>query len=57
MQYQLVCQQLEGCSSQQPRAVLERAVRQHPSSSHLKLELAQLIIREADSDVQIMKGE
>lgn len=53
--YQVVCQQQEEGSSQQARAVLEHGVRQHPSASHLKLELVQYIVREADTDAQIMK--
>lgn len=57
IQYQMVCQQQEQASSQQARAVLEQGVRQHPSASHLKLELVQCILRESDTDAQIMKGE
>lgn len=53
----MVCQQQEEASSQQARAVLEQGVRQHPSASHLKLELVQCILRESDTDAQIMKGE
>lgn len=57
-QHQVVCQQQhEGGGSHEARAVLEQGIKQHPSSSHLKLELARCIVRQADTDAQIMKGE
>lgn len=55
VQYQVY--QQEGGSSRRAREVLERGIKQHPSSSHLKLELAQCTIKEADTDAQIMRGD
>lgn len=51
--HQVSCEQSH--SNSQLRVVLEEAVRRHPESPYLKVELVRAIIREAVSDAELMK--
>lgn len=53
-QYQVLCEQSH--PSSQIRVVLEDAIKHHPNALYLQLELVRLIIREAVSDAELIKG-
>ena len=55
VQYRVLSEEEPG-DKHKGRVVLECGVRQHPAAAHLQLELARCIIREADTDAQIMEG-